>query len=80
MSLRKLSRRYWRGHDSGNDPLKSDAVRWLRAEFTTKTEARAALGVRTIINDASVYDHLKLMARFARHAGYHGLLVVLTKW
>jgi hypothetical protein len=70
---------YWRGYDSDNDQLKSDAVRWLRAEFTTKTEARAALGVRTIIDDASFYDHLKILARFVRHAGFQGLLVLLDE-
>jgi hypothetical protein len=70
---------YWRGHDSGNEQLKSDAVRWLRGEFGTRTEARNALGVRTIIDDASVYDHLKLMARFARHAGFNGMLVLLDE-
>ena len=43
---------YWRGHDTGNEQLKSDAVRWLRGEFATKTDARAALGVRTIVDDA----------------------------
>ncbi len=67
--------RYWQGHDSGNDQLKSDAVRWLRGEFTTKTDARHALGVRTIIDDANVYDTLKLLARFVRLAGFTGLIV-----
>jgi hypothetical protein len=38
---------YCRGHDDGNEQLKSDAVRWLRGEFSTKTDARAALGVRS---------------------------------
>lgn len=66
---------YWRGHDTGNEQLQSDAIRWLRGEFTTKTDARAALGVRTIIDDANVYDQLKLFARFVRLAGYAGLLV-----
>lgn len=66
---------YWRGHDTANETLKGDAVRWLRGEFTTKTEARAALGVRAIVDDANVYDQLKLMARFVRLAGYDGLLV-----
>ncbi len=66
---------YWRGHDTGNERLKTDAVRWMRAEFTTKTDARKALGVRTIIDDDNVYDHLKLMARFVRQAGFAGLLV-----
>ena len=66
---------YWRGHDTGNETLKSDAIRWLRGEFATRTDARAALGVRTIVDDATVYDHLKLMARFVRLAGFGGLLV-----
>lgn len=70
---------YWRGHDQGNDQLKADAVRWLRGEFGTRTEARQALGVRTIIDDANFYDHLKLFARFVRLAGYQGLLVCLDE-
>lgn len=70
---------YWRGHDTDNEQLKSDAVRWLRAEFTTRTDARQALGVRTIIDDETFYDHLKLMARFVRLAGYGGLLVCLDE-
>jgi hypothetical protein len=70
---------YWRGHDSGNEQLKSDAVRWLRGEFSTRTDARSALGVRTIINDANFYDQLKLMSRFVVMAGYAGLLVCLDE-
>jgi hypothetical protein len=59
--------------------LKADAIRWLRGEFTTKTEARVALGVRTVIDDSSVHDQLKLLARFVRLAGYSGLLVCLDE-
>ncbi len=70
---------YWKGHDSGNEQLKADALRWLRAEFTTRTDARTALGVRAIIDDASFYDHLKLLARFVRLAGFGGLLVCLDE-
>ena len=70
---------YWRGHDTGNEQLKADAVRWLRGEFTTRTDARAALGVRTIIDDATFYDHLKLFARFVRLAGFGGVLVCLDE-
>jgi hypothetical protein len=70
---------YWRGHDSGNEQMKSDAVRWLRGEFSTRTDARNALGVRTIIDDSSIYDHLKLMARFVRHAGFQGMMVLLDE-
>lgn len=70
---------YWRGHDTGQDALKQDAIRWLRGEFSTKTDARHALGVRTIIDDDNFYDQLKLMARFVRLAGYKGLLVCLDE-
>jgi hypothetical protein len=35
--------------------------------------------VRTIVDDAAVYDQLKLMARFVRLAGFAGLLVNLDE-
>lgn len=70
---------YCRGFEEGNEQLKADAVRWLRGEFTTRIDARAALGVRTIIDDASIYDQLKLLARFFRLAGYSGLMVCLDE-
>ena len=71
--------RYWRGHDDGDERLKTDAVRWLRGEFTSRADARQALGVRTIVDDATWYDHIKLMSRFVRMAGYDGLLVCLDE-
>ncbi len=36
--------------------------------ITTKTDARAALGVRASVDDASVYGQLKLRPRFVRLA------------
>lgn len=70
---------YCVGAEEGNEQLKSDAIRWLRGEFSTRTEARAALGVRDIVDDADVYDQLKLLARFVRLAGYSGLFVCLDE-
>ena len=70
---------WWRGHDLGDENLKNAAVRWLRGEFSTKTDARAALGVRTIIDDSNLCDQLKLMARFVRLAGYAGLFICLDE-
>lgn len=70
---------YCKGFEENNEQLKTDAIRWLRGEFSTKTDARAALGVRTIVDDASVYDQLKLLARFVRLAGYSGLMVCLDE-
>jgi len=70
---------YCRGHEERNEQLKSDAIRWLRGEFSTKTDARHALGVRSIVDDSEVYDQLKLIARFVRLAGFAGLLVGLDE-
>jgi len=70
---------YWKGHDSGNDELKQDAIRWLRGEFSTKSDAKRALGIRMIIDDANFYNMLKLMARFVRLAGFSGMVVCLDE-
>lgn len=70
---------YWKGYEQGQDDLKANAIRWLRAEYSTKTDARNDLGVRTIISDASFYDALKLMSLFVRQAGFDGLLVNLDE-
>lgn len=67
--------KYWEGFQSHDDTLMSNAIRWLRGEYHTKTDARHDLGVRTIVDDESVFDQLKLMARFIRLAGYAGLYV-----
>lgn len=70
---------YYKGHHQGNDELKTAALRWLRAEYTTKTEARQNLGVRVIIDDDSWYDYLKLLAEFVKLAGYEGLVALLDE-
>ena len=67
--------KYYEGYISGNDALQGAALRWLRAEYTTKTEARQDLGVRRIIDDENFYDSLKLLAAFSIKAGHAGLLV-----
>lgn len=55
--------------------MQASALKWLRGEYTTKTDARMDLGVRRIVDDESFYDSLKLMAAFVRKAGFGGLLV-----
>lgn len=70
---------YYRAFESGNDELKQSVIRYLRGEFATKTEVRNALGVRSMITDSSIYDYLKLLARFVCQAGYKGLLVNLDE-
>ena len=71
--------KYYEGYLRHDEALQSAALRWLRGEYATKTEARQDLGVRGIIDDDSFYDYLKLFARFVRIAGYSGLLVCLDE-
>lgn len=75
----KVIKAYWIAHEQDNELLKSNVLRWLRAEYTTKTEAKKDLGVSTIISDSSFYDSLKLLSLFVRQAGYAGLLVNLDE-
>lgn len=70
---------YWRGYRLNDDELKGAALRWLRGEFASKTDARTALGVRTYIDDDTWYDHLKLLATFVSSVGYRGLLVLIDE-
>lgn len=71
--------RYGRGYEQGDQESKTAALRWLRAEYASRSEARAELGVRNIIDDIRFYDCLKLLARFVTLAGYDGLLVALDE-
>lgn len=71
--------KYYQGYLSHDPELQNSAIRWLRAEYSTKTEARNDLGVRTIIDDGSFYDYLKLFAAFSRIAGHAGLIVCLDE-
>lgn len=72
-------KRYWQASEDGDEILKVAALRWLRGEYPTMTEARQALNVRSIINDSNVYDGLKLMSAFTKLAGYSGLLIVFDE-
>jgi len=71
--------RYYQGYLNEDEKLQEAAVRWLRGEYTTKTEAAKDLGVRSIIDDDNYYDYLKLLAAFVRLAGYSGLLVCIDE-
>ncbi|MBE6584170.1 MAG: biotin carboxylase [Ruminococcaceae bacterium] len=59
----------------------SACLRWLRGEFSTKTEARNALGfpVSIIIDDDNWYDFIKLWAVLSKKVGYRGLVVFIDE-
>lgn len=70
---------YYRAWRASDEARQSDCLRWLRGEFGTKTEARAALSVSGIIDDENWYDYIKLMAVFVRRLGYRGLVVFIDE-
>ncbi|CAM4110772.1 hypothetical protein GCM10007362_33710 [Saccharibacillus endophyticus] len=70
---------YWNGYKMSDDELKQNALRWLRGEFPTKTEARKTLGVGVIIDDDNWYDYMKLWAEFMSKIGYKGLLLFIDE-
>jgi hypothetical protein len=70
---------YWRGYRLDDTSKKNAALRWLRAEFDNKTDAKSTLSAKDIIDDDSWYDYLKLFAKFVSDIGYKGLLVLLDE-
>ena len=70
---------YYQGYSDNNEELKACAVRWLRGEYTTKTDAFAALKVRSIIDSSNYYDYLKALAGFVHKIGYAGLVICLDQ-
>lgn len=72
---------YYRAYTAGDEARKSACLRWLRGEFTTKTEARSELGINVsvIIEDENWYDFIKLWAALVRRMGYRGLVVFIDE-
>jgi hypothetical protein len=71
--------KYYEGFASDNPNLQDAAISWLRAEFSTKTEARERLGVRSIIRDDDLYPALKVFALFCRIARFGGLYLIIDE-
>ena len=72
---------YCKAWGRGDDEMMSSCLKWLRGEFGSKTEARAAIGIKSlsVIDDANWYDYLKLIARLVRKIGYSGLCVFIDE-
>ena len=72
-------KKYLEGYESGNHDLMNSALKWLKAGYTTKTDAYRDLEIREFISDASFYNTLKLYSVLVRKAGYKGLLVCMDE-
>lgn len=71
--------KYYEGYISGDDHMRRNALKWLKGEYSTKTEARQDLGVREIINDTNYYDMLKNFCRLFVSIGYSGFMINLDE-
>lgn len=71
--------KYYEGYIKNDEFLRRNALKWLKGEYTTKTEARQDLGVREIINDMNYYDMLKNFCRLFVSMGYSGFMINLDE-
>ena len=71
--------KYYEGFIKNDDSLRKSALRWLKGEYATKTEARRDLGVSEIINDRNYYDMLKNFCRLFVSIGYSGFVINLDE-
>lgn len=71
--------KYYEGYIKDDEQLRRNALKWLKGEYRTKTEARQDLGIREIINDLNYYDMLKNFCKLFVSMGYSGFMVNLDE-
>ena len=71
--------KYYEGYIKDDEQLRRNAIKWLKGEYRTKTEARQDLGVREIINDLNYYDMLKNFCKLFVNIGYSGFMINLDE-
>jgi len=71
--------KYYEGYIKDDEYQRRNALKWLKGEYRTKTEARQELGIRGIINDLNYYDMLKNFCKLFVSIGYSGFIVNLDE-
>jgi hypothetical protein len=71
--------KYYEGYIKDDEQLRRGALKWLKGEYKTKTEAKQDLGVREIINDSNYYDMLKNFCKLFVNMGYSGFMINLDE-
>lgn len=67
--------RYYEGFISNDRILKLKAIRWIRGDITTKTEAKKDLCINEIINDDNYFEAIKNLAELFQEIGYAGFVI-----
>ncbi len=70
---------YYKAYRDDNGEMKSNVLKWFRGEYTTKKEAKDAIGINMIVTDETWYDFLKIFAEFMVSAGYKGLIIMVDE-
>ena len=71
--------KYYEGYIKDDEQLRRNALKWLKGEYRTKTEAKQDLDVREVINDTNYYDMLKNFCKFFVSMGYSGFMINLDE-
>ncbi|HEX8516989.1 MAG TPA: ATP-binding protein [Bacteroidia bacterium] len=71
--------KYYEGYIKDDEQLRRNALKWLKGEYKTKTEAKQDLGVREVINDLNYYDMLKNFCKLFVSMGYSGFMINLDE-
>lgn len=67
--------KYYEGYANSDPELQRVALRWLKGEYTAKTDALRDLGIREIINDQNYYDMLKNLCKLFVSLEYRGFVI-----
>ncbi len=75
----KIINNYWKGYLENDSEMKSNSLKWLRGEITTKNEAKKLLNIGLVVDDKNYYDYIKLLANFVSSVGYNGLIILIDE-
>lgn len=70
---------YHKAYTMGAEEKTACVIKWLRGEYSTKTEAKNDLGVNVIITDENWYDYIKILTAFFVSAGYKGFVLMIDE-
>lgn len=67
--------KYYEGIIDEDKVLRLKAMRWIRGDIETKTEAKKELGIGRIINDYNWYHAIKNLSELFASIGYSGFII-----
>lgn len=75
----KVINEYHRAYTLGSEEKTACVLKWLRGEYSTKSEAKHDLDVNVIITDENWYDYIKILTAFFVSAGYKGFVLMIDE-